>query len=176
MASLELRGIHKAFGATPVLDHIDLVLENREFIAFLGPSGSGKSTLLRIIAGLEHADSGEVWLEGRRIDQLPPGERGVAMVFQHYALYPHMTVRENMAFGLRNARVPHHEIDARIEDAARVLEITEQLDKKPGQMSGPSVMKRLSSLAWSMTSANGGRSSLLPSGSSRICRRSAVIR
>ena len=86
MTSLELRGIRKAYGATPVLDHIDLVLESREFIAFLGPSGSGKSTLLRIIAGLESADSGEVWLEGRRIYRLPPGERGVAMVFQHYAL------------------------------------------------------------------------------------------
>jgi multiple sugar transport system ATP-binding protein len=136
LASLELRGIRKAYGATPVLDHIDLVLESREFIAFLGPSGSGKSTLLRIIAGLESADSGEVWLEGRRIDRLPPGERGVAMVFQHYALYPHMSVRENMAFGLRNARVAGDEIDRRIDDAARVLEITEQLDKKPGQMSG----------------------------------------
>ena len=108
----------------------------QEFIAFLGPSGSGKSTLLRIIAGLESADSGEVWLEGQRIDGLPPGERGVAMVFQHYALYPHMTVRENMTFGLRNAKVERAEIDRRVLDAARVLEIEEQLDKKPGQMSG----------------------------------------
>ena len=106
MASLELKGIRKSFGSMPVLDDVSLALESREFVAFLGPSGSGKSTLLRIIAGLETADAGEVWLEGRRIDQLPPGERGVAMVFQHYALYPHMSVRENMAFGLRNARVP----------------------------------------------------------------------
>ena len=136
MASLELNGVRKAFGGTPVLDDVSLSLEAREFIAFLGPSGSGKSTLLRIIAGLETADAGEVWLDGRRIDQLPPGDRGVAMVFQHYALYPHMTVRENMAFGLKNARVPRSEIDARVEEAARVLEISDHLDKKPGQMSG----------------------------------------
>jgi multiple sugar transport system ATP-binding protein len=128
--------VRKAFGPTPVLDDISLSLEAREFIAFLGPSGSGKSTLLRIIAGLESADSGEITLEGRRIDGLPPGERGVAMVFQHYALYPHMTVKENMAFGLRNARVPKDEIESRVGEAARVLEIQEHLDKKPGQLSG----------------------------------------
>jgi len=136
VASLELTGIRKSFGATPVLDNIDLTLEQREFIAFLGPSGSGKSTLLRIIAGLETADAGEVWLEGRRIDTLPPGDRGIAMVFQHYALYPHMSARENMAFGLRNARVPKGEIERRIADAANVLEITELLDRKPAEMSG----------------------------------------
>jgi multiple sugar transport system ATP-binding protein len=133
---LELKGVRKAFGATPVLDDISLAIDAREFIAFLGPSGSGKSTLLRIIAGLETADAGEVWLEGRRIDTLPPGERGIAMVFQHYALYPHMTVRENMAFGLRNARVPKDEIERRIADAARVLEIDTMLDRKPAAMSG----------------------------------------
>jgi len=136
VASLELRGIGKSFGATPVLDHIDLALDAREFIAFLGPSGSGKSTLLRIIAGLESADTGEVWLEGKRIDQLPPGKRGVAMVFQHYALYPHMSVKENMAFGLKNARVPSDEIERRIADAVRVLEIEPLLERKPGQLSG----------------------------------------
>jgi len=136
VSSLELKGVRKAFGATPVLDNVDLSLDAREFIAFLGPSGSGKSTLLRIIAGLETADAGEVWLEGRRIDGLPPGERGVAMVFQHYALYPHMSVRENMAFGLRNARVPQDEIERRITDAARVLEIEPLLERKPAEMSG----------------------------------------
>ena len=136
MPSLELSGVRKAFGSTPVLDDITLSLEAREFIAFLGPSGSGKSTLLRIIAGLESADAGDITLEGRRIDSLPPGERGVAMVFQHYALYPHMTVKENMAFGLRNAKVPKDEIESRVGDAARVLEIEEHLDKKPGQLSG----------------------------------------
>ncbi len=136
MVSLQLNGIRKSYGATPVLEDVTLALEAREFIAFLGPSGSGKSTLLRIIAGLETADAGEVWLDGRRIDQLPPGERGVAMVFQHYALYPHMSVRENMAFGLRNARVPKDEIDRRIDDAAKVLEIDHMLDRKPAAMSG----------------------------------------
>jgi multiple sugar transport system ATP-binding protein len=136
VASLELERIRKSYGETLVLDDVSLAVEAREFVAFLGPSGSGKSTLLRIVAGLETLDSGEVRLEGRRIDGLPPGERDVAMVFQHYALYPHMTVRENMAFGLRNARVPKAEIAARIDQAAKVLEIESQLDKKPGQMSG----------------------------------------
>ncbi len=142
MASLELNGFCKAFGSTPVLDDISLSLEAREFIAFLGPSGSGKSTLLRIIAGLEPLDEGEVWLEGRRIDGLAPGDRGVAMVFQHYALYPHMSVRENMAFGLRNARVPKDEIESRISDAARVLEMEELVDRKPGQLSGMAANRR----------------------------------
>ena len=136
MASLELKGVRKAFGETPVLDDVNLTIDRREFIAFLGPSGSGKSTLLRIIAGLETADVGEVWLEGRRIDTLPPGDRGIAMVFQSYALYPHMTARENMAFGLRNAKVPSDEIERRVADAAQVLEITQLLDRKPDQMSG----------------------------------------
>lgn len=136
MVSLQLNGVSKAYGATLVLDDVTLALEAREFIAFLGPSGSGKSTLLRIIAGLESADAGEVWLDGRRIDQLAPGKRDVAMVFQHYALYPHMTVRENMAFGLKNARMPKSEIDRRIDDAAKVLEIEPLLDRKPVEMSG----------------------------------------
>ena len=136
MASLELRDIRKSYGGTLVLDGVSLTMDTCEFVAFLGPSGSGKSTLLRIIAGLETLDHGEVLLDGRRIDQLAPGDRDVAMVFQHYALYPHMTVRENMSFGLRNARVAKDEIAARVAEAARVLEIEEHLDKKPAQMSG----------------------------------------
>jgi multiple sugar transport system ATP-binding protein len=136
LASLEIVDVRKSYGETEVLGGVSLAMEAREFIAFLGPSGSGKSTLLRIIAGLETADSGEVRLEGRRIDTLPPGDRGVAMVFQHYALYPHMSVYDNMAFGLRNAKVPKEEIEARVAEAARVLEIEAHLDKKPGQMSG----------------------------------------
>lgn len=136
MASLSLIDVRKSYGATPVLDGVSLEMGETEFIAFLGPSGSGKSTLLRIIAGLETPDSGEVWLDGARIDGLAPGDRGVALVFQQYALYPHMTVRENMAFGLRNAKVPSAEIDQRIEQAARTLEIEQFLDRKPGQLSG----------------------------------------
>ena len=136
LAGLELTDISKAYGDTLVLDEVSLSIGPREFIAFLGPSGSGKSNLLRIIAGLETANRGVVMLDSRRIDLLPPGERDVAMVFQHYALYPHMSVRENMAFGLRNARVPRDEIESRIAEAARILEIESQLDKKPGQMSG----------------------------------------
>ena len=119
-----------------MLDAVDLDVGAREFVAFLGPSGSGKTTLLRIIAGLETADTGEVILDDRRIDQLSPGDRNVAMVFQSYALYPHMTVAENMAFGLRNAKVPSAEIDSLIADAARVLEIEPLLARKPGQLSG----------------------------------------
>ena len=136
MTRLVLDKVSKSFGSTRVLDAVSLEVDEREFIAFLGPSGSGKSTLLRIIAGLETADSGEVTLGGRRIDTLAPGDRGVAMVFQHYALYPHMTVADNMAFGLRNARVDRATIAARVADAARILEIEPLLDRKPGQMSG----------------------------------------
>jgi len=136
LASLELHDIRKSYGDTLVLDGVSLTMEPCEFVAFLGPSGSGKSTLLRIIAGLETLDQGEVLLDGRRIDRLAPGDRDVAMVFQHYALYPHMSVRENMSFGLRNAGVPRDEIEARVADAARVLEIEEHLEKKPAQMSG----------------------------------------
>ncbi len=136
MSGLELIEVSKSYGAIHVLDRVSLTIAPREFVAFLGPSGSGKSTLLRIIAGLETLDGGEIRLGDERIDGLAPGARGIAMVFQHYALYPHMTVRENMAFGLRNAKVPQAEIDARIAQAAEILEIGNQLDKKPGQMSG----------------------------------------
>jgi len=136
LSGLALIDVSKSYGDAPVLERVSLNVLPREFIAFLGPSGSGKSTLLRIIAGLETADAGEVWLDGERIDTSPPGARGIAMVFQHYALYPHMTVRENMAFGLRNAGVAQGEIAQRIAQAADILEIAEQLDKKPGQMSG----------------------------------------
>ena len=136
LTSLSLIDVRKAYGKTPVLDGVSLEMHPKEFVAFLGPSGSGKSTLLRIIAGLETADGGEVWLEGQRIDGLAPGERGVALVFQQYALYPHMTVRENMAFGLRNAKVSAQEITERIGKVAATLEIDELLERKPGQLSG----------------------------------------
>jgi multiple sugar transport system ATP-binding protein len=136
LTSLSLINVHKAYGSTPVLEGVSLEMTANEFVAFLGPSGSGKSTLLRIIAGLETLDEGEVWLDGTRIDALPAGDRGIALVFQQYALYPHMTVRNNMAFGLRNAGFPAAEIEERIAQAAKTLEIEDFLDRKPNQLSG----------------------------------------
>ena len=100
MSSIELDAVTKRFGAVEVISELSLTINSGEFIAFLGPSGCGKSTLLRMIAGLESVNSGEIRIGGERVDHLPPGARGVAMVFQHYALYPHMTVTENLAFGL----------------------------------------------------------------------------
>ncbi|MGR4863644.1 ABC transporter ATP-binding protein [Caulobacter sp. LARHSG274] len=136
MARVRLEQLSKSFGPVAVLDDLSLDIAAGEFIAFLGPSGCGKSTLLRMIAGLETVEQGQIHIGERRVDPLPPGDRGVAMVFQHYALYPHMTIFENMAFGLRNARVPKAEIEARVAEAARILEIERFLRSKPGQLSG----------------------------------------
>src|ERR1700759_1065266 len=120
MASISLKGVQKAYGDNaPVIRNVDLEIGENEFVVFLGPSGCGKSTLLRMIAGLESVDSGEIRIGGQRVDHLPPGERGVAMVFQHYALYPHMTVRENMSFGLRNVKLAAGEIAKRVTNAAK---------------------------------------------------------
>lgn len=136
VADIEIKNVSKTFGQTRVIDNVSLSLRAQEFIVFLGPSGCGKSTLLRMIAGLESVDEGEIWIGGRRVDQLPPGERRVAMVFQHYALYPHMTVRENMSFGLRNLRIASAEIERRVAGAAKMLEIEPLLARKPAQISG----------------------------------------
>jgi multiple sugar transport system ATP-binding protein len=128
--------VSKRFGDVRVIDALDLDIAAGEFVVFLGPSGCGKSTLLRMIAGLEDIDAGEIHIGDTRVDTLPPGARNVAMVFQQYALYPHMTVRDNLAFGLRNARVPAEEITRRIAAAAARLEIDALLDRRPGQLSG----------------------------------------
>ena len=136
MAELSLRNVSKQFGAVEVIRDLSLDIPSGEFAVFLGPSGCGKSTLLRMIAGLEAVGAGEIHLGGARIDTMAPGDRGVAMVFQHYALYPHMTVRENMAFGLRNIGTPPAEIERKITDAADMLQIGELLQRKPTQLSG----------------------------------------
>ncbi len=136
MGGLALRGIVKQFGGTAVLDGLSLDIGATEFVVILGPSGCGKSTLLRAIAGLEAIDAGEIEIDGRRVDQLPPGERGVAMVFQGYALYPHMTVRGNIDFGLRNARLGREEIARRVAEVARTLELEPLLERLPAELSG----------------------------------------
>jgi multiple sugar transport system ATP-binding protein len=133
---VRLSGVSKRFGDVRVVEALDLQIAAGEFIVFLGPSGCGKSTLLRMIAGLEDVDGGQIHIGDARVDTLPPGARNVAMVFQQYALYPHMTVRENLAFGLRNVRVPRDEIDRRIAAAAARLEIDALLERRPGQLSG----------------------------------------
>jgi multiple sugar transport system ATP-binding protein len=136
VTGVELLNLTKRFGETTIIDNLSLSVNENEFVAFLGPSGCGKSTLLRMIAGLETIDAGEIRIAGKRVDPLPPGQRGVAMVFQHYALYPHMSVRDNMAFGLKNARTPPDVIAKRIDEAAAMLEISHLLDRKPGALSG----------------------------------------
>jgi len=136
MADIVLNEVSKAYGPVQVLDNVSMHIKSGEFIVFLGPSGCGKSTLLRMIAGLEEVNGGEIHIGGRRVDQLPPNQRGVAMVFQNYALYPHMTVRENMSFGLQNVGTDKAEIARRVEDAARMLEIEALLDRRPAQLSG----------------------------------------
>jgi multiple sugar transport system ATP-binding protein len=136
LSEIELIDVSKKFGAVSVIDNFSLNIESNELLVFLGPSGCGKSTLLRMIAGLETVDAGQILVDGERVDHLPPGKRGVAMVFQNYALYPHMKVRDNMAFGLENIKMSKSDIDRRIADAATILEITELLDRKPAQLSG----------------------------------------
>ena len=136
MSDIVLNEVSKSFGSVSILEKVSMHIHSGEFIVFLGPSGCGKSTLLRMIAGLEAVNSGEIFIGGERVDQLPPNERGVAMVFQNYALYPHMSVRNNMSFGLQNIGTPKEEITQRVDNAARMLEITQLLDRKPAQLSG----------------------------------------
>ena len=136
MSGVQLRGLRKSFGGTEVIRGVDLDIREGEFVVFVGPSGCGKSTLLRMIAGLEDVTSGEVVIDGRVCNDDPPKRRGIAMVFQSYALYPHKSVRANMSFGLRIAGTGRAEIDRRVTDAARILEIEHLLDRRPSQLSG----------------------------------------
>ncbi|CAB3748737.1 ABC transporter [Burkholderia paludis] len=136
MSQIKLSGLHKRFGATPILSDVNLTVEPGEFCVFIGPSGCGKSTLLRIVAGLEEPCEGDVWIDGRCVNALAPAQRDIAMVFQSYALYPHMSVYENMAFGLRHLRLPKDEIDRRVRFASESLRLGELLERKPGALSG----------------------------------------
>lgn len=136
MAELKLVGITKSFGGIAVIHGIDLAVRDGEFVVFVGPSGCGKSTLLRIIAGLEEVTEGDILIDGTSVTRLPASDRGLAMVFQSYALYPHMSVRKNMGFALENMRLPAAEIASRVERAARMLQLTPYLDRKPKAMSG----------------------------------------
>src|ERR687885_747701 len=136
MAEVALRQIVKMFEKTPAVRGIDLDIADREFIVLVGPSGCGKSTTLRMIAGLEEATSGEIYIGDQLVNDVPPKDRDIAMVFQNYALYPHMTVYENMSFGLRLKKFPKPEIKERVENAARILDITDLLERQPKQLSG----------------------------------------
>src|SRR5437016_4515361 len=136
MAQVALRNIVKTFDKTPAVQGIDLDIADREFIVLVGPSGCGKSTTLRMIAGLEEATSGEIFIGDQLVNDVPPKDRDIAMVFQNYALYPHMTVFENMSFGLRLKKFPKPEIRERVQAAARILDITDLLDRRPKQLSG----------------------------------------
>ncbi len=136
MANLLLKDVAKAYGEVKVLKDINLDIKTGELIVFVGPSGCGKSTLLRMIAGLEKITGGDFTIDGERMNDVPPAQRGIAMVFQSYALYPHMTVRDNMAFALKIAKKPQAEIDKAIDKAARILQLTPYLDRLPKALSG----------------------------------------
>jgi multiple sugar transport system ATP-binding protein len=137
MAKVELKGISKVYeGSVRAVDNANIVVEDKEFVVFVGPSGCGKSTTLRMVAGLEDITEGELYIDGELMNDVPPKDRNIAMVFQNYALYPHMTVYENMAFGLRIKKVAKDEIDRRVHEAARILDIEKFLDRKPKALSG----------------------------------------
>ncbi len=136
MGRIQLKEVTKSFGDVEVIPPLDLTIEDGEFAVFVGPSGCGKSTLLRLIAGLEDITTGHIEIDGNDATDVPPAKRGLAMVFQSYALYPHMTVRKNIAFPLRMAKMDPAEIDRRVEGAAKVLNLADYIDRRPGQLSG----------------------------------------
>jgi multiple sugar transport system ATP-binding protein len=136
MAAITLKALKKSYGSAHVIKGVDIDIEDGEFVVFVGPSGCGKSTLLRMIAGLEDISSGELTISGRVVNELPPKDRGVAMVFQSYAIFPHMTVRENVAFGLTIAGASKTEKDEKVAEAARILQMEHLLERRPSQLSG----------------------------------------
>ncbi|MEO3388537.1 ABC transporter ATP-binding protein [Mesorhizobium sp. CAU 1741] len=136
MAKISIRNVHKNYGALNVLKPFSLEIEDGEFVVLVGPSGCGKSTMLKILAGLEPATGGSIFIGDRDVTDLAPGDRDIAMVFQNYALYPHLTVRQNIGFGLKMRGTPKAEMEQRIEDAARILEVTSYLDRRPKELSG----------------------------------------
>ncbi len=136
MGTIVLKNVHKRFGEVVIIPGADLSIDDNEFVVFVGPSGCGKSTLLRLIAGLEDLSGGDIFIDGVNVGNVPPAKRGLSMVFQSYALYPHMSVRNNIAFGLKMAGQSKEEIAARVGKAAQVLNLTEYLDRKPRQLSG----------------------------------------
>jgi ABC-type sugar transport system ATPase subunit len=136
MAAISLKNIRKSYGSHEVIKGVDLDVEGGAFVVFVGPSGCGKSTMLRMIAGLETITHGRLTIDGVEVNEAPPVKRGVAMVFQSYALYPNMTVFQNLSFGLEQARLPKDEIRTRVKEAARMLQIEALLDRRPGQLSG----------------------------------------
>ncbi len=136
MGRIQLNQVQKKFGDVEVIPPLDLEINDGEFVVFVGPSGCGKSTLLRLIAGLEDTTAGHIEIDGDDATMLPPAKRGLAMVFQSYALYPHMSVRKNIAFPMRMAKIPQDEQDRRISSAAKALNLTDYLDRRPGQLSG----------------------------------------
>src|SRR3546814_487366 len=136
MAGVALNQVRKSFGELEIIKGVDLEIRDNEFVVFVGPSGCGKSTLLRLIAGLEDITSGELSIDGRVVNDLPPAQRGIAMVFQSYALYPHMTVAENMAFGLKLAKEDKASIQQKVMEAARILQLEHLLSRKPKELSG----------------------------------------
>ncbi len=136
MASIELRNVTKRYGALEVIKGVDLKVEDGEFCVFVGPSGCGKSTLLRMVSGLEEISDGEVLIDGKPVNAVPAADRGLAMVFQSYALYPHMTVRQNLSFGLENMNTPRDEIRRKVGEVAAMLQIDQLLDRRPKELSG----------------------------------------
>ena len=136
MSEIKLENLKKSFGKTEVIHDLSIDVKDGELIVIVGPSGCGKSTLLRMVAGLEDANQGNILIDGKKVNELEPMERNIAMVFQNYALYPHMTVFENMAYGLKIAKIPKEEINSRVQKAADILELGQLLERKPNQLSG----------------------------------------